>query len=644
MSKYRFVLLCNCIVFLSVIFSAGINSIFAVSSVTETFILSPEENSFNAYIVVPEQATEIERFAAGELAKYIGKITGAEILVVKEKPDLQYFGFYIGHTIRGGMYAPPQKLSYDGSNGFRIKSIPNGLVIVGGDDLSTIYGVYAFLEEYQGCAWILPTELGEVVLRNKGIIVPENIDVTQVPDFPIRWMDQGDWPLKNRMNTDVTINGHDVGVINKWNYHTYQTLVPDENYLEDHPEYFSLVDTKRIGGGREGRGQICTSNPEVILLVTQHLINELKRNPAINFISLTPNDWFGFCQCTHCKAQVVPEWVNNRQGVATGPVHTFNNQVARRVKKYCPNQYIKVGAYMGYLRYPLDPTYKPEDNLAFMFTPHIHYCHNHAITDQSCPYIKDFMNEYYKWAANTKHLQIFAYECLHGWANLIWPMVHILKKDMPEFHRTGVEQFFTQTMSLTQSYALNYYVAFKLSWNSSLDVNNLIKDFSKKSYGDAGPVMERYHKFIEDAWENNPNHVAYWTVPVPVSLKQFFTPEVMGTADQLLQEAEAVRTDSLSQKRIHLVRIDFDYLRLVLNYIDAISEPFKGINLGDQTAVEKASKQAVSIGNVLAATIVKYYKENLPEVLQTGWPWTGLESLLRSHLRPENLPGGPQKK
>ena len=73
-------------------------------------------------------------------------------------------------------------------------------MIIGGDDLSNIFGVYTFLEEYQGCGWFLPGDLGEVVPPKDGILIPGNIDITRVPDIPIRWMGGGDWALKNHSN------------------------------------------------------------------------------------------------------------------------------------------------------------------------------------------------------------------------------------------------------------------------------------------------------------------------------------------------------------------------------------------------------------------------------------------------------------
>ena len=56
-------------------------------------LLIPERGRFNTYIVIPQRAAELERYAADELAKYIEMITGASITVVKEKDrDLSILG------------------------------------------------------------------------------------------------------------------------------------------------------------------------------------------------------------------------------------------------------------------------------------------------------------------------------------------------------------------------------------------------------------------------------------------------------------------------------------------------------------------------------------------------------------------------
>ncbi len=606
--------------------------------------LYPVNGHFNAYIVVPARATEIERYAADELALYIARITGAEIGVITEKPNLAYFGFYIGSTSAGSTYAPPRISPHMGANGFRIASIPNGLVIIGGDDLSTLFGVYAFLEEHQGCGWFMPYELGQVVPKRDFIHIPESIDETQVPDIPIRWIGTDDWALKNRMNTSVSIHGHEVGVINKWIFHTYAPLVPNDQYFDEHPEYYSLVEARRVRQDREGRGQICTSNPELIKTVAQRLIDNLRRNPDITFISLTANDWGGFCECGGCNALSEPERKDDQFGKVSGVVHTFNNAVAPRVKKYCPDQLIKVGAYWQYTRYPLDPAYRPAENLSVQVTPNIEFCHNHAVNDPQCPYNVDFMKEFNKWVAHAKHLQIYGYNSLHGWSQLPWPMVHCLREDIPYYHSIGVELFFTQYWYQSLSYALNYHIAAKLAWDTSLDVDKAMTDLCVKMYGAAAPAMERYHRYLEESWKNNPHHVGYFVEPVSLSMPKFYPPEMMAEANRLLSDAESVEADKLSRERVRQIRIDFNYLRLWLNYLDAISAPFAGIN-PEQNPIgwDEACKQAASIGEILSNNIISYMDEHYPEHLRTYWGGIP-QRMLQAHRYPERIPGAQRTK
>ncbi len=611
-------------------------AVYCSANTDNTRVLTPTNGYFDAYIVVPLRASEIERHAAEELRKYFGKITGGEIAVIRERDNLEHFGFYVGLTQKGSIYAPARNLPYEGSNGFRIKSIPNGLVIIGGDDLSTLFGVYAFLEEYQGCGWFMPYEPGEVVPQRDGIVVPSIINITQIPDFPIRWVGMEDWALKNRMNCNGIINGHETGVRKKWGYHTFQYLLPPEGYFSDHPEYYSLPEEHRAG---TERWQVCTSNPEAVKLIAQHLIDNFTRDPDIDFISLAANDWRNWCRCSRCREQIEPERTGDPYGEQSGPIFIFSNEVARRVKKSCPDKIVKGGAYFHhYQRYPLDPGYVPEDNLAIQVC-HLGYCHNHPINDPDCPYNVDYMRDLRKWAENARHLFIYEYSALHGWAQMPWPLVHCLREDVPEYHRLGAEMFFTQYWYLSASYALNYHVAAKLAWNASYDVDVLISDFCSKMYGAAGPAMERYHRFLEDNWAHNGLHYSYVIETASLAFPKFFNQGMMAYAEELLRAAESIDADSLSRARVHQIRTDFEYVRLVLNYLEAISVPFEGLHpQRNPVAWENAAKCAASTGEILSAHIREYLKGQYPESIKLFWG-TAVDRMLEAHRSPSRIPG-----
>ena len=218
-------------------------------------------------------------------------------------------------------------------------------------------------------------------------------------------------------------------------------------------------------------------------------------------------------------------------------------------------------------------------------------------------------------------------------------MVHCIEKDIPYYHSIGIELFFTQYWYQSLSYALNYHVAAKLAWNTSADVDLLITDLCKKMYGAAAPAMERYHRFLEDSWEKNPNHVGYFVEPVTLSMSKFYPPELMAEADELLGKAESIDADSLSKERVRQIRIDFNYLRLWLNYLEAISKPFAGIDsTANPSGWNEACGQAASIGEVISKNIIRYMDDHYPEYLRTYWGGIP-QRMLQAHRYPERIPG-----
>ena len=102
--------------------------------------------------------------------------------------------------------------------------------------------------------------------------------------------------------------------------------------------------------------QICTSNPEAMLVCTTNLIAELDKNPDIDVISLGANDGGGFCECDNCTSLDVDRdwWATWSDRLAV-----FSNKAARIIREKHPETIIKVGAYAMYLRFPVDPDFAP---------------------------------------------------------------------------------------------------------------------------------------------------------------------------------------------------------------------------------------------------------------------------------------------
>jgi hypothetical protein len=219
---------------------------------------------FNIAISSKSDSLTIE--AAGLLKTYIYKITGADVQVIKDPADdLKYI--YLGKDIQ-------KEDSVTGiinnlkNEGFIIDIDQNRIILAGKSGQADIFAVTTFLEEYLGCMKFTGTE--EYIPSAKTFSLPV-ISKKYEPAFEFRHPH-----FQDRQNRDY-LNWHKLNSFSDWGLfvHTFQRLLPPEKYFDKHPEYFSLVNGKRIRDG-----QLCLSNPKVIELLGDNLALLIAEQPA----------------------------------------------------------------------------------------------------------------------------------------------------------------------------------------------------------------------------------------------------------------------------------------------------------------------------------------------------------------------------
>ncbi|MCD6360531.1 MAG: hypothetical protein J7M38_06645, partial [Armatimonadetes bacterium] len=110
-----------------------------------------------AQIVIPAEPKGLERFAAGELQRYLEQISGAELPIIAEGGDLPHpYSFYIGETEKNLAPAIDTSEEAMGRDGFALHSVPGGICIFGPDKLSPVFGVYEILERWFDVRWFMP--------------------------------------------------------------------------------------------------------------------------------------------------------------------------------------------------------------------------------------------------------------------------------------------------------------------------------------------------------------------------------------------------------------------------------------------------------------------------------------------------------
>lgn len=100
------------------------------------------------------------------------------------------------------------------------------------------------------------------------------------------------WATRNRFGGPGIKGGHAFG-----------TMAPPSKYGPSHPEYYALVNGKRLWQNYDGKhgAQLCTSNPDVIRLVIDYCNRTFEEHPDYQTISISPNDGGGFCECERCR-------------------------------------------------------------------------------------------------------------------------------------------------------------------------------------------------------------------------------------------------------------------------------------------------------------------------------------------------------
>jgi hypothetical protein len=227
-------------------------------------------------IALSPLASESEQWAAAELQHWIKEISGVELPV--QNPDQQHKGpqIVIGYNdvIKEKTGANPPA---DLDESFRYCNSGPDILIYGGKMRGTMYGIMAFLENELGCRWYTPAV--SVIPERKELNFSW-FDYSEQPGIRVRndfYFEAFDpvWAARNRMNGAMGFRQQPGGVESYWAVHTFYPLMPPEEFYDKHPEYYSLIDGKRV----HEQAQLCLTNPDVLKIITERIKNRMRESP-----------------------------------------------------------------------------------------------------------------------------------------------------------------------------------------------------------------------------------------------------------------------------------------------------------------------------------------------------------------------------
>lgn len=494
-------------------------------------------------IAISADASPSERFGAGELADFLGQISGARFPIVEtaEPP---------ARAIVVGGLAGDESL---GDEGYVLRTEGERLIIAGGKRRGAMYGCYGLLEDVLGCRWWSAT--GSTIPRMDRLVIPP-LDERVVPILEYRepfWGEAFDglWCARNRQNSSHASLTEEMGgkTVYTGFVHTFYSLVPPDQYFADHPEYFSLIDGKRTTSG----GQLCLTNPEVVRIAAETAKQWIRDNPETDIVSVSQNDWHGNCQCDNCRA------VDEREGSPSGSMIQFVNQVAEIVEEEFPEVAIDTLAYQ-YTRRP-PKTLRPRDNVIVRLCS-IECCFSHGL--EACPTNQSFEDDIVGWSEICDRLYVWNYTTIFPHYVSPFPNLHAMGPDLKFLVDHSVVGLFEQGAYPPggggEFSELRAWVQAKLMWDPTLDPRALIEEFVEGYYGPAAkPILEWIDVFNDRVIEED-IHVNIWTPPTASHL----TDELVAQGLELFDAAlERVDGDATLSSRVARQRLPLEYAQIM---------------------------------------------------------------------------------
>lgn len=505
-----------------------------------------DEGATDYVIALHADASDSETWAAEVLQRELKAIGGAELPIVTigdvmhEKAIVVGYGPVV-HGLLSHVEAPA-----DSDESFTYTSVGPSILIYGGKQRGTLYGVMDFLEREFGVRWYTPG-VTHVPTRPRYAFV--HVHHSDAPKIRVRndfYFEAFNpiWAAHNRINGAMGYREQPGGVECYWSVHTFYPLMPPEEFFESHPEYYSLIDGKRI----YERAQLCLTNPDVLRIITERIRERMRANPEYLIYSVSQNDWSNPCECDNCQA------IAQREESEAGPVLAFVNQVAEAIEDEFPDKYIGTLAYQ-YTRKP-PKTLKPRDNVVIRLCS-IECCFAHPLTE--CPENASFVDDIRTWSKIAPHLYIWDYVVNFSHYVMPYPNFNVLAPNLQFFrdhNSIGIMEQAAYQSRGGEFAELRMYVISRLLWNPEAEVGPIIDDFMHGYYGRAGQYVRAYFDLLHGRLTPD-THIHLGLQPDD----KLFSDDFVREAEALFDKAEIVADTEAIRHRVELARLPVMYLK-----------------------------------------------------------------------------------
>ncbi len=483
-----------------------------------------------------------------ELAEYLEKATGHKFEVVVEadfEPGVGKFPIYVGPCAITRQTLG-EELAQLHREGFMIVVEPARVFLVGPRRLSTYWAVCQFLEDYVGVRWLIPGPLGEDILPQERIVIAPTHRV-EVPAMLSRaWSGAGKapggvtWSFRQRVS---------VGIYPKYRFsHQLGKIFPPDEYYEQHPEFYPILNGKRWQPG-QGRWQPCMTEPGTVKVAAQAARDYWAEHPDMESFALGMADNHSFCQCADCAALWQPK--NKFGGRYSLLYFSWLDKVAREVEKTNPDKLLGCLAY--------GPCVPPPEGIELdrSILPYITF----TIADTYAPRYRDAVRELVElWGAKVD--QIGQYDYAYG-IGFVLPRIytHLVQDTIRDGVKHNLKGAYAEVYPNWGLDGPRLYLTARIWWNPDVDIDALFDDWNERMFREAAEPMKKYFRRCEEAWVSYRGY-DQWADDFYLFLRtpqfEVYTPEVLEECTGYLDEAARLAKSELVKERLHFFRKTWD--------------------------------------------------------------------------------------
>ncbi len=440
-------------------------------------------------IILPQNATAPEKTAAEELAKYIPLLSETpEPADIVTDAKLLHPAIHIGKSpaaltalgLSSWDELKPDEVCYAVTQ-------DGDLWLAGEGTRGTIYSIYELLEQEYGVRFL--TAKTDYIPKSASFALPPvGTQRRYAPQLITRGTGYFQLPLGGPEYMTKCRNNFLFGIPEEWGKHdniigfchTFDQMLPEKPYFQEHPEWFSLRKGVREGGSKK---QLCLTNQEMRQELIKKALERLRKDGGkSHYISISQNDNVDYCECDECNKFV------QEHGNQTDLLMDCVNAVADAVKDEFPNVYVETLAYQ-YTRQP-PKTILPRDNVAVQYCT-IEAKYLYPIESQQN---NDLYEEILAWRSIAKKMLIWNYVTFFGGFHHPHPNWHNIEPDLRFFLDSNAICVFEQGPHNNGAYIadldeLRTYIIRNLLWNPELSEDALRREFCELYYGPTGALI-----------------------------------------------------------------------------------------------------------------------------------------------------------